>query len=260
MLMTPGGQTGPFEHFDDHLGRQHLGGGRLPHHGVAHQGRCGGKVARDGGEVERRDGKDEAVQRSQLLGVPHAGRAARLLLHQSLGELNVVPPEVTELAHGIDFGLVGGLGLAQHGGGIDAVAEGAGHQVGRPKEDRGAVFEVEFRPSRPGAFGRFDGLLHMLRRGAVRPTDDPPVIVGRGHVHGRRGDRLSVDPQRNLRGLLGQGAQRFLQPRLLGGSRGVRRDGFVSGGRHLGSTVHGPVIGPAGRPGKAHIDRAGAIS
>src|SRR6516165_2251669 len=53
--------------------RELLGGRGLPHHDVAQQGRRGGQVACDRGEVERRDRQDEALQRPVLHPVPGAG-------------------------------------------------------------------------------------------------------------------------------------------------------------------------------------------
>src|SRR5215469_15110735 len=92
---------------------------RLPHHDVAGQGRCGRQVPGDRGEVERSYGQNEAFERPVFHPVPCAGAGLWLLFEQPAGEVDVVAPEVDQLAGGVDFGLVHRLGLAQDRGRVD---------------------------------------------------------------------------------------------------------------------------------------------
>ena len=54
-----------------------------------------------------------------------------------------------ELAGRVDLGLVGGLGLAEHGGRGELLAPRSGQQVGGAQEHRGALVERQSPPSRP---------------------------------------------------------------------------------------------------------------
>src|SRR5438132_859830 len=84
-------------------GGEHLGLGRLPHDGVAHDRGRGRQVAADRREVERRQREHEALERPQLLHVPHAGAAVRLHLVELVRVADVPPPEVDHLAGGVDL-------------------------------------------------------------------------------------------------------------------------------------------------------------
>ena len=53
--------------------------------------------------------------------VPRARRRLGLLLVDPLGEVDVEAEEVDQLAGAVDLGLVRGLALAQHGGGVHAL-------------------------------------------------------------------------------------------------------------------------------------------
>jgi hypothetical protein len=108
------GQAGGLQQAHQVVGGELLGGRGLPDHRVAHQGRRGGQVAGDGGEVERGDGVDDALQRAVVHPVPDAGRGHRLLRVDLPGEVHVVAPEVGQLAGAVDLGLLGGLGLPEH--------------------------------------------------------------------------------------------------------------------------------------------------
>ena len=146
MLITPGGSPAASSSAHQVVRGQLLGGGRLPDHDVAEQGGGGRQVAGDRGEVERRDRQHESLERAVLEPVPRAGRRPRLLGQQPPGVVHVVPPEVDQLAGRVDLGLVGGLGLAEHGGGVDGGAPRPGQQVGGAQEDGGAVVEGQLAP------------------------------------------------------------------------------------------------------------------
>ena len=84
-------------------------------------------------------------------------RADRLLGEDLAGERDVEPPEVDELAGRVDLGLVGGLGLAEHGGGGELLAPRSGQQVGGAQEHRGALVERGGRPAGLGGHRGLDG-------------------------------------------------------------------------------------------------------
>jgi len=65
----------------------------------------------------------------------------RLLGEDLPGEVDVEPPEVDQLAGRVDLGLDRGLGLAEHGRRVEALAPGAGQQVGGLEDDRRPVVE-----------------------------------------------------------------------------------------------------------------------
>ena len=99
-----------------------VGGGRrrLPDDRVAHQRRRGREVAADGREVERADGEDEALERAVLQPVPDARRRHGLLRVDARQVVGVEAPEVDQLGGGVDLGLVRGLRLVEHRGGVRA--------------------------------------------------------------------------------------------------------------------------------------------
>ena len=113
-------QAGRLEQLQHVVRAQHGGGRRLPYHGVAHQRGGAGQVAADGGEVERRDGVHEPLERAVLHLVPHGVAAVGLLGHQLLGKRDVEAPEIHE-------GPAGPL-PARGQGGVDGLAG----MVGRP--------------------------------------------------------------------------------------------------------------------------------
>ena len=115
--------------------------------GVAHQRRRGGQVAGDRGEVERRDRVDEPLERPVVGAVPHARAVGDGLVGEDLlGVVDVVAPEVDELAGGVDLGLERRLGLAEHRGGVDPLPPRPGQQVGGLQQHRAPVVHVQRPP------------------------------------------------------------------------------------------------------------------
>ena len=161
----PGRQPGRLEQAHQVVRRKLLGRRRLPHHHVAEQRGRGRQVARDRGEVERRDGQHEALERAVLHPVPGTGRRLRLLAEHLSGEVDVVAPEVDQLAGRVDLRLERRLGLPQHGGGVHGGAPRPGEQFRRLEEDRGPVVEVERPPAGRRLLGRVDrgGHVHVRR-------------------------------------------------------------------------------------------------
>ncbi len=95
---------------------------RLPQHGVAHQGRRAGEIARDRREVEGRDGEHEAVERAQIERVRSALGASERLFCDALGEVRVETQKVDQLAGRVELGLVRGLALAEERSGVQRLA------------------------------------------------------------------------------------------------------------------------------------------
>ena len=163
---------------------QLLGGRRLPDDRVAHQRRRGRQVAGDGGEVERRDRVDEALERAVVGAVPDAGAVGDRLLGQDLARVvDVEAPEVDQLAGGVDLGLERGLGLAEHGRGVDPLPPRAGEQVGRLEDDRAALVERHRPPGRGRVEGGLDRGLGVLGRGVLERRQDVLVVVGLDDLH-----------------------------------------------------------------------------
>ena len=161
---------------------QLLGRRRLPHHHVAEQGGRGRQVARDRGEVERGDGQHEALERAVLHPVPDAGRRFRLLAEDLPGVVDVVTPEVDQLAGRVDLRLVGRLGLAEDGGGVDGGTPRPGQQFGRLEEDRGPVVEVQRAPAGGRLLGRVDRGGHVHVGGVAVLAEDVFGVVRLDHV------------------------------------------------------------------------------
>ena len=72
-IADPRRDPGLLRYLEDKVVGEHSGAGRLPHAHVAHDGGCEAEVAPDSREVERGDGRDEALQASLLHAVPHVG-------------------------------------------------------------------------------------------------------------------------------------------------------------------------------------------
>ena len=141
------------------------GSGRLPDDRVPHQRRARRQVRADRGEVEGRDGEDEALERPVLHPVPHALARDRLLLVDPRHELDVEAVEVDHLAGRVDLGLVRGLRLAEHRRGVERRAPRAGQELGCAEEDRGALL--------PGA-GATSPPRPRRRRGSPCPPRPAP--------------------------------------------------------------------------------------
>ncbi len=239
-----GRQARLFQHQVGVVGRQELGLGRLPQDGVAHQRRRRGQVAADRGEVERREGEDEALERAQLEHVPGAGRAGWLLGVQALGVGRVEAPEVDQLAGRVNLGLVAGLGLPQHGGGVDRVAVRAGEQLGGAEEDRGARLPRHRRPLALGLGAVLDRPLDLGRAGQVRLGQHVAVAVGHGDVNrAARGHPLAADDAWDFDRVGGHSRELGFERRFLGAAGGVGPDGLVLGlGQAHDRVVHGRLV------------------
>ena len=172
---------------------------RLEDDGVPHQRRRGRQVPGDRGEVERRDGEDEALERAVLDPVPDAGRGDRLLAHQPVHVGDVEAPEVGQLARRVDLGLERRLRLAEHRGGVHRVAPRPGEQLGRPQEDRRPRLPRERRPLAAGLGGRGDRPRDLLLAAVVVLPEDVLVVVGHDDVGGAPGAHLlAADHHRDL--------------------------------------------------------------
>ena len=209
---------------------EHRRGGRFPEHGVAEERRRRTQVAADRGEVEGRNRHDEAVEGAVFHAVPHGGGGRRLLLHDLLRVVDVEAEEVRKLAGGVDLGLIAGLALAQHGGGVDFIAPGPGEQVRGLQEDRRPVLPGHPGPGGLRRAGGLDGGLQLGLAGAVVCGEDMAVVVGHRDRAEHIGlDLRAADHQRDL-DLLGRLAA---QLRLQGGA-------FAASGQ---VSLHGLVLG-----------------
>ena len=178
----PGRQPGRLEQAHEVVRRELLGRRRLPHHHVAEQRGRGRQVARDRGEVERRDGQHEAFERAVLHPVPGAGRRLRLLAEHAPGVVHVVAPEVDQLTGRVDLRLERRLGLPQHGGGVHGGAPRPGEQFRRLEEDRGPVLEVERPPAGRRLLGRVDRGGHVHVRRVAQLAEYVCLVVRLDHV------------------------------------------------------------------------------
>ena len=167
-----GGQARFLEQLHQEVRRVRRRAGRLPEDGVAHERGARREVGADRGEVERRDGEDEALERAVLHAVPHALARDGLLLVDPRHELDVESIEVDDLAGGVDLGLVRGLRLAEHRRGVEGRAPRAGEQLGGSKEDGCALLPRQARPVLPG--------LATRPRSRVRPRPGRPGARRRG--------------------------------------------------------------------------------
>jgi hypothetical protein len=132
--------------------------------------------------------------------------------------VHVEPPEVGQLAGRVDLGLVAGLGLAEHGGGVHPVAPRSGQQVRGAQQDRGALVVGQRAPGRPGPQRRLDRGLGVLGGGVrARPQDVGVVVRGDDVEPGAAGHVLAaVHGDGELVLLTAHLGQRGLQARPLG--------------------------------------------
>ena len=227
----PGRQPGRLEQAHQVVSGQLLGGGRLPDHDIAEQGGCGRQVAGDRREVERRDREHESLERAVLEPVPRAGRRPRLLGQQPPGVVHVVPPEVDQLAGGVDLGLVRGLGLAEDGSRVDGGAPRPGQQVGGAQEDGRAVVKGQLAPPWRGPPRGLDGRRHVLLGRVAEPAEHVPVVVRLDHVDAIAGTHPVLAADRH--GQLGLLPCEFLDPVLQSGAlsaaRGILPTGSFTG-------------------------------
>ena len=235
------GHAGLLQQLHRQLGGHLLGGRRLPHDRVAHQRRRGRQVAGDRGEVERRDRVDEALERAVVGAVPDApGVQRRLLLEDLPGEVDVDPPEVDQLAGGVDLGLVGRLGLTEHRRGVEPLAPRTRQQLGRLEQHRGPVVERHRAPHRCRILRRGDGLLGVTDRGVAHRAQHLAAGVRLAHLDLLAGAHhlLAPDGVRQLEALAAQLGQRHLQLGALGTAGCVVERGLVGGGGNVGYCIH----------------------
>ena len=125
--------------------------------------------------------------------VPHAGRGDRLLGVDLPGEGHVEAPEVDQLAGRVDLGLDRGLGLAEHGGGVQGGAPRAGQQVGGLEQHGRPVVEGHRPPLRRGRLGGVDGGPGVLvgRPAHACPARGAGCAAGRPRSRPRQPNRCS---------------------------------------------------------------------
>ena len=223
------GQAAPLEELHVVVVGQHRRAGGLPHRHIAHDGRGGGQVAADGGEVEGGDGADKAIQGPVVLPVPDAVHAGRLLLEDLLGPPHAEAQEVRKLRD-VDLRLEHGLGLSQHGGCVEHLPVGPGDHVGGLQEDGGAVLPGHVLPSALGGQGGVHGHLQLPLPGEAALRDDVAVVVGHGDGDGLLGpDLFPADDEGDLDHLVGLLVQLRLQFGALRAPGQVALEGVVGG-------------------------------
>ncbi len=253
-------QAGLLEQLHGQVRGELLGRRRLPQHGVAHERRRGRQVAGDRGEVERRDRVDEALERPVVGAVPHAPRVRdRLLGGDLLGVVDVEPPEVDQLAGRVDLGLERGLGLAEHGRGVETLAPRAGEQLGGLEQDGGALVERQGAPARRRLLGRGDRVTRVGLGGTLQHAEHVLVVVGLDDADLGPASHplLPADGggQLELAGLLE--LQLRLELGSFGGTRGVREVRLVQGSRRGRDGVHGPIVSDVTRVAQVPVPSYG---
>lgn len=155
------------------------GSRRLPDTDVAHNDGRKDQVSSDGGKVERRDGQDEALQRSELGSVPNSGRVSRRLLGvQFLDVLDTESEKVCQLGSRVNLRLPCILSLTEHGGCHELVSVLAGDQVGCLEEDGGLVVPGHVFPFSLGGERALDGSVQDFGGSAVDGAEVVCVVVG----------------------------------------------------------------------------------
>jgi hypothetical protein len=155
--------------------------------------------------------------------------------------VDVEAEEVDELAGRVDLGLVRGLALAEHGGGVEQRAVARGEQLRGLEEDAGARGPGQARPARAGLGGGVDGRVDVLVAALVRAREEEILAVRGAHVEEAAGlDLAAADEHRDLDRLGGHVRERGLEGGALGRPRGVREDGLVGrSGRRDDGVEHG---------------------
>ena len=224
---------------------QHRSGGRLPHHRVAHDRGGRGQVGADGREVEGRHREDKALQGPVVHPVPHMGIRDGLVPVDVFHELGVVAEEIRRLTGGIDLRLVGRLGLAQHGGGVEDVAVLGGDQAGHLVEDGGAVLPGRGLPGLLGGHGCRDGLADLGFAGLVEGGQHMPVVVGTDDpIHPSGAHFLAADDEGDVQHEVVLALQLRFQEGALRRARGIGQDGLVVGvGQAEDRVGHGCHLG-----------------
>jgi hypothetical protein len=185
--------------------------------------------------------EDEALERPQLLHVPHAAARDRLLLVELLGERGVEAPEVDQLARRVDLRLVAGLRLSEHGRRVEALPPRGGQQLGGAQEHRGPRLPAHRRPLAAAVLGGQHRAAHHVGVRHVEAADHLAVVV-RHHdrVDAAGVHPLAADDAGDLDLLAGLARQLGLERRALGAARCVAEDRLVDGGR---DGDHGVVHG-----------------
>src|SRR5665647_3052256 len=211
------------------------------YHGVAQERRVGRQGPSAGGDVERRACVDEALERTVVDAVPDArGVGWRLVRHDPPSEVDIEPPEVDQLAGGVDLGLVAGLGLAQHRGGDNPCPPWPGKQVGRLEQDGRAIVEGQGTPGGCRRHGRRDCSLGLGLGRLPHCPEDLLVGVRLAHVDllAGTGDPLATDRVRQIHAATAQLGQSCLELSAFGTARRIVQNRLVDWGRNLGHSIH----------------------
>ena len=221
----PGGEPGFLEEKGDEVVRVNGAVRRLPEDRVAHHRGRAGEVPSDRGEVERRDGIHEAVERPIVRPVPDPRWGLRLLQIDLLGEVRVESVEVDQLARGVDLSLVTRLALPQHRGRVEGRPPMARQEVRRREKHGCTGFPRPRGPLGAGLHRRLDGGLHLRRSRLLVLSDNVPVIVwddARCQVTGA--NFLASDDQRDLDFLAAQLGKLGFEDLAFGISRAGSRE------------------------------------
>ena len=240
-----GRQARGLEDLHDAVGGVERGRRRLPHDRVAQDRGRRRQIAADRREVERRDREHEPLERPVLEPVPGAGRGQRLLAIDLLGEGDVEPPEVDQLARRVDLGLMRRLRLAEHRGGVQGHPIRPGQEIGGPQKDGRALVPGQPRPVVRRGGRRVDGALHLGGAGLVPRREDVAVVVGHDNFRGpARRDPTPADARRDLDHLAGHPVERGAEGLPFRAARGVGEDGLVARDGHVEDPVahRGPPL------------------
>jgi len=162
----------------------------------------------------------------------------RLVAVDDLHEVRVVPPEVDQLAGGIDFGLVRRLAHVEHRGGVERLAILAGQQLrGLQEHDRPGV-PGHPAPLRLRFVGRLDGLLHEQSIALMVLAQNVLMVVRADHVgQCAVADLFAGDDHRHVELLPEHLAQPGLQLGPLRASGPVVQAGLIDGLRYAENAV-----------------------
>jgi hypothetical protein len=194
-----GRQTGRLEELHEVVSR--ICGRRrgLPDNRVPHQRGAAWEISSDRGEVERRHREDEAFEGAVLHSVPRSRPRDGLFRVDAQHELDVEAEEVRQLARSIDLGLMRGLGLAQHRGGVQSCSPRPGQELRGSEEDRGPLFPGSSVPVLPGLCCCVDRLADVFRVALVHRREDVVLVVRHHRLEGLPGaNLLAADHHRRL--------------------------------------------------------------
>ena len=155
--------------------------------------------------------------------------------------MDVVPPEVDQLAGGVDLRLERRLGLAEHGGRVDGLPPGPGEQVSGPQEDRRPVVVGQRPPGRRRLQGSLDRGLDVLVGGVVQLPEYVLVVVRLDDVDGLApaGPLAPADRHGQLRALAGQFLDLLFKRGAFRASGRISPDWLVAGHRDIRDGIHG---------------------